>query len=83
MLNPKIAIFYLATIPAFLPDGLVPLAGGLLLAGIHGVESLVWLALLGWFGARLGDRATPRATRLLDRAVALLLVGFAIVLALH
>lgn len=83
LLNPKIAIFYLATIPLFLPSGITPVLGGLLLAAIHAIESLVWLGVLGWFGARLGDRATPRATAMIDRAVALLLIGFAIALALH
>lgn len=83
LLNPKIAIFYLATIPLFLPAGIPPVLGGLLLAAIHGIESLLWLGLLGWFGASLGNRANPRTTALIDRIVALLLIGFAIALALH
>jgi threonine/homoserine/homoserine lactone efflux protein len=50
LLNPKVGVFYLATIPQFLPAGASPLAMGLLLAGVH------VLLGCGWFAALIVDR---------------------------
>ena len=35
LLNPKIGVFYIATIPQFLPQGTSPLGMGLLLSAVH------------------------------------------------
>ena len=36
LLNPKVGVFYIATIPRFLPEGTAPLPMGAALAGMHG-----------------------------------------------
>lgn len=70
LLNPKVGVFYLATIPQFLPDDVPHLLMGLLLAVEHDVLGLAWLALLinaaglakRWLSGRTIARVTDRVT---------------------
>jgi threonine/homoserine/homoserine lactone efflux protein len=70
LLNPKVGVFYLATIPQFLPDDVPHLLMGLLLAVEHDVLGFAWLALLvnaaglaqRWLSGRAIARATDRIT---------------------
>lgn len=77
LLNPKIGVFYVATIPQFIPDGAAPLGMGLLLAAVHALLGTLWLgAIVAGAGAarrRLGD---PRALRIIDRVAGTVLIGF-------
>ncbi|WP_053351309.1 LysE family translocator [Leucobacter musarum] len=82
LLNPKVGVFYIATIPQFIPAGMPALEGGLLLAGVHVAISLAWFALI--IGAASVARrwlANARAIRIVDRVAGSFLVLFGIKLA--
>ncbi len=83
LLNPKVGVFYLATIPQFVPDGASPLAMGALLAGVHCVLGLTWFTILIAGSTALGARLrTPRFVRGIDRVTGGVLVAFGAKLAL-
>ncbi|RLY94004.1 hypothetical protein EAE32_01820 [Kocuria tytonicola] len=77
LLNPKVGVFYIATIPQFLPEGVSPLLMGALLAGVHGALTMAWFALIilgGGYARRW--LADPRALRIIDRITGTVLIGF-------
>ena len=83
LLNPKIGVFYVATIPQFIPAGASPLGMGLLLAGVHDLIALIWFAgIIG--GAQIARRwlAHARALRIIDRVAGTVLIAFGARLAL-
>lgn len=83
LLNPKVGIFYIATIPQFIPTGVAPLEGGLLLAGVHVGISLAWFALIiGAASVAKRWLANARAVRIVDRVAGSFLVLFGIKLAI-
>lgn len=84
LLNPKIGVFYIATIPQFIPEGASPLAMGLLLSAVHALMSLVWFAVI-IIGANAARRwlAHARALRIIDRFAGTVLIGFGAKLALE
>lgn len=77
LLNPKVGVFYIATIPQFLPDGTSPLLMGAVLAGVHCVLTLSWFAAL-IFGGSYARRwlGNPKALAMVDRLTGLVLVAF-------
>ena len=82
VLNPKVAVFYLAFLPQFIGPGDPALAKSLLLAGIHFVQGIVWLVGLAF----LFDRgrvvlASARARRALVAISGTVLLGFGVRLA--
>ena len=82
VLNPKVAVFYLAFLPQFIGPGDPALAKSLLLAGIHFVQGIVWLVGLAF----LFDRgrvvlASARARRALETVSGMVLLGFGVRLA--
>jgi RhtB (resistance to homoserine/threonine) family protein len=84
VLNPKVAVFYLAFLPQFIGPADPALARSLMLASIHFAEGVVWLATL----AVMVDRArrllmSGAARRVLDGLCGLVLVGFGARLALE
>jgi threonine/homoserine/homoserine lactone efflux protein len=82
LLNPKVGVFYVALLPQFVPAGSDPLAVGLLLAGVHGLLSAVWFALLIGLAAVLGRwLRRPRTVRAIDGVTGAALVGFGVRLA--
>ena len=84
LLNPKVGAFYLSVMPAFLPTGLSPLAGGLLLGGIHAAEGAVWLtALVFAVGRARAMFERPQVQRGLQRLSGLVFIGFGVRLALE
>lgn len=46
ILNPKIGVFYVATIPQFIPEGTSPLLMGILLAVVHNLIGMLWFAFV-------------------------------------
>jgi threonine/homoserine/homoserine lactone efflux protein len=84
LLNPKVGVFYLATIPQFLPAGVSPLAMGLLLAGVHVLLGCGWFAALILAGSALGQRLrSPRVVRAVDGLTGGVLVAMGVRLALE
>lgn len=82
LLNPKVGVFYLATIPQFLPDGMSPLVAGVLLAGVHTVLGMIWFTGIILGAAALGARVrSPRFARWVDRITGGVLVLFGVRLA--
>ena len=77
LLNPKVGVFYLATIPQFLPSGVSPLVMGVVLAGVHNLLGLVWFGAI--IGAGTALAPVPRSAafvRWLDRVTGGVLLFF-------
>ncbi|KAB8190884.1 LysE family translocator [Nonomuraea phyllanthi] len=82
LLNPKVGAFYVAMLPQFIPDEAPHAAMGLLLAGVHVAEGLVWSAvLIGFASLMSGFLRAPAVRRALDRVTGVVIVGFGIRLA--
>lgn len=83
LLNPKIAVFYLATLPQFVPMGVSPLLMGVLLALVHVILGMVWLTIVIG-GGRVIARTmrTPRFARWIDRIAGAVVIAFGVHLAL-
>lgn len=84
LLNPKVGVFYLATIPQFVPDGVSPLAMGVALGAEHNLIGLAWFTLLvtatGFTRRWLSGRT---ALRVVDGVTGTVLVGFGAKVALE
>lgn len=84
VLNPKVAVFYLAFLPQFIEPGDPVLLKSILLAAIHNAMGLVWLGALTVVVARGRRRLeTPRVRRWIARVSGALLIGFGVRLALE
>ncbi|MFC7582871.1 LysE family translocator [Nonomuraea antimicrobica] len=82
LLNPKVGAFYVAMLPPFIPDDAPHALMGLLLAGVHVAEGLVWSALLIGFASWMGGfLRSPAVRRFLDRLTGVAIVGFGVRLA--
>lgn len=83
VLNPKVAIFYLALLPQFVRPGDAVLARSLLLAGVHACISISWQSILSLaLGTIRPVLARPAVYRTLEAFTGLLLIGFGVRLAL-
>jgi threonine/homoserine/homoserine lactone efflux protein len=85
VLNPKVALFFLAFVPQFIAPGTTDKVTAFLLLGLlFNLNSLpinvgyAWLA--GWASRRLG--AVQHAMHVLDRVAGLMFIGFGLKLAL-
>lgn len=77
LLNPKIGVFYIATLPQFLPAGSPALGTGLLLAGVHVTIGAAWFtALIAAATAARRWLTRPRSIRVIDRCAGVALVAF-------
>jgi threonine/homoserine/homoserine lactone efflux protein len=76
LLNPKVGVFYVATIPQFVPDGVNPLAMGALLALVHCALGTTWLTGVVLAAGSLGPRLRrSSAARWVDRVTGGVLVA--------
>lgn len=83
VLNPKVAIFYLALLPQFIAPGDPVLVKSLLLAGVHGCISFSWQSILSYALGKLRPLLTrPAVSRALEAVTGTLLIGFGVRLAL-
>ncbi|GEJ58618.1 LysE family translocator [Anaeromyxobacter diazotrophicus] len=82
VLNPKVAVFYLAFLPQFIGPGDPVLRRSILLASIHFAEGLVWLSLVTLFVARLRPvLARPGVQRGLEGVTGAVFIAFGVRLA--
>jgi RhtB (resistance to homoserine/threonine) family protein len=82
VLNPKVAVFYLAFLPQFISPGDPVLAKSVLLAGIHFTMGIIWLSLVTFLLGRMRVfLSRPRVKRGLEAATGFVLIGFGLSLA--
>ena len=84
VLNPKVALFFLAFVPQFIaPAAPQKALAFLVLGGIFTFNSLLWCLLLAWLAARMGKLGVNRRLQQwLQRGVGGLFVGLGVRLAL-
>lgn len=77
ILNPKVGVFYVTFLPQFVPSDVNVTSFGMLLAGIHATEGILWFAALTLATRPLSSwLRRPRVAKTLDRATGVVLVGF-------
>jgi threonine/homoserine/homoserine lactone efflux protein len=82
LLNPEVGAFSVALLPQFLPPDSVPLAVGLLLAGVHGLISAVSCTVLITLAPALSrELRRPVTGRAIDGVTGTTLVGSGVKLA--
>ncbi len=83
VLNPKVAVFYLALLPQFIGPTDPVLLKSLLLTAIHFVQGILWLGFVAW-GVDRSRRffVKPVMRRWLDAACGALLIGLGLRLAM-
>ena len=82
LLNPKISVFFMAFLPAFVPAGASTSQFSLVLGAWFIAETGLWLAVVAW----LADRGVrwlrrPAVQRWLERITGIVLIGFGLRLA--
>jgi RhtB (resistance to homoserine/threonine) family protein len=84
LLNPKVAVFYLAFLPQFISPGDPVLGKSILLATIHMVMGLVWLSTVTVFVGRLRSVLTRASVkRALEATTGVILIGLGLRLAVE
>lgn len=84
LLNPKVAIFYLAFLPQFIRATDTVLVKSVLLAAIHVGLGVVWLSLVSVFvGTLRGFVERRRVRRTLERVTGVVLIALGVRLALE
>lgn len=84
VLNPKLAVFYLAFLPQFISPGDPVFSKSMLLAGIHFVMGIVWLSAVTLFLGRMRTFfASVRVRKWLEATCGTVLIGMGITLAIE
>lgn len=84
VLNPKVALFYLAFVPQFIDaDSPSKFAAFLVLGLTFVTTGTLWCFALAWLSSRLGDRlrGSPRFSTILNRTAGALFIGLGVRLA--
>lgn len=83
LLNPKVGIFFISFLPAFIPRGAPVGQAALTLGGIFVVETTVWLGAIVLLGERFNAVVSrPNVRRRMDRLTGMVMIGFGLRLAL-
>jgi threonine/homoserine/homoserine lactone efflux protein len=82
LLNPKVGVFYVATLPQFIPEDVPVLLMGLGLALVHDLEGLAWFTLLIYGAGAARGWLRGGAVRVVDRITGTVLVAFGLRIAL-
>jgi threonine/homoserine/homoserine lactone efflux protein len=82
--NPKLAVFFVALFPQFIPRGAAVLPSALVMVGVIVALDLIWYSLLAWLVAR-AKRAFVAGGwgRRIERLTGVVLVGLGVRLALE
>jgi threonine/homoserine/homoserine lactone efflux protein len=84
LLNPKVGIFFISFLPAFIPRGVPVGQTALLLGGIFVAETIVWLGAIVLLGERFNAVVSrARVRRRIDRLTGAVMIGFGLRLALE
>ncbi|HEV2371309.1 MAG TPA: LysE family translocator [Streptosporangiaceae bacterium] len=84
LFNPKVGVFFVSFLPAFIPKGIPAAPLALLLGGVYLAEGTTWLTALALLGNRLNTVMTrPRVRRRVERLTGLVMVGFGVRLAIE
>jgi threonine/homoserine/homoserine lactone efflux protein len=84
VLNPKVAIFYLAFLPQFINPGDPVLGKSILLAIIHLIMGVIWLSAIAFFVNRMRTLLMrTNIQRVLEAITGTILIGLGIRLALE
>jgi threonine/homoserine/homoserine lactone efflux protein len=84
LLNPKVGVFFVTFLPAFVPHGYSVGLVTLLFGGIFVAETGLYFVVFLRFAERIvGWMRRPRLRKLLDRGTAAVLIGFGVRLALE
>ena len=84
VLNPKVAIFYVAFLPQFITPGDPVLAKSLLLAAIHFTVSMLWFSVVTLMLGRIRAFLTqPHVQRRLEACTGAILIAFGLRLAME
>jgi len=82
LFNPKISVFFMAFLPAFIPAGEAAAQFSLVLGLWFIAETGLWLAIVAWLtGIGAGWLRRPAAQRWLGRVTGVVFIGFGIRLA--
>ncbi|MBE4740080.1 MULTISPECIES: LysE family translocator [Streptomyces] len=82
--NPKVGVFYGATIPQFIPEGVSPALMGTALAAVNALEAVIWYGLisLGAHGLRTWMRRRS-VRRNVDATAGTVMIAFGIAMAVQ
>jgi RhtB (resistance to homoserine/threonine) family protein len=79
ILNPKVAVFYLAFLPQFINAGDPVFQKSMLLASIHAVEGIIWLSFVSIFLDRIkAFFIKPKTRKILEGISGTVLIGFGV-----